>query len=51
MHINSKSLSELENSKTEVSLKQFLKKPDLLWKRIMGETYINYVLFYKQLGC
>ena len=26
MHINSKSLSELENSQTEVSLKQFLKK-------------------------
>ena len=30
MHINSKSLTELENTKTWVSLKQFLKKPDLL---------------------
>ena len=29
MNLNSKSLSELENSKTEVSLKQYLTKPDL----------------------
>ena len=29
MHLNSKSLSELENSKTAVSLKQYLTKPDL----------------------
>ena len=31
----------MENSKTEVSLKQFLKKPDLQWKKIIVETYIT----------
>ena len=47
MYLNSKSLSKMEKSKSEVSLKQLLRIHDLQWKRIMVETHYKRIILHQ----